>query len=206
MMGLGIKKIYIENWKSVHGMKDANSKRSFRNGLLAPTIAKFDQSVAPIFIRNDSFYPFGVKVGYKDGNAYWFDASSYRYTRYISIPFLNLTAQDDFLVSRPSRNKLGYCLANPNIMVVETRCGGHLGWQETPPDSAFGTLSSWADTASADFFEAVMQSNEESFGATVSPGATEESFSSSSIEGLDHDLQQLKTEAKAFTRTIHSRL
>jgi predicted alpha/beta-fold hydrolase len=130
LMALGIKKIYLENWKSVvTGMKDFHSKHCIRNGMTASTIAAFDNATAPIFIRNDSSYPFGVKIGYEDGESYWFDASSYRYLKHINIPFLNLTARDDFLVSKPSRNKLGFCISNPNVMVVETRCGGHLGWQ-----------------------------------------------------------------------------
>jgi predicted alpha/beta-fold hydrolase len=129
LMGLGVKKIYVENWKEMTSMKDFYSKHCFRKMMAAPTIAAFDDAMAPCFVRNDSSYPFGFKVGYNDGESYWFDASSYRYLSHINIPFLNLTARDDFLVSKPSRNKLGFCISNPNVMVVETRCGGHLGWQ-----------------------------------------------------------------------------
>lgn len=129
LMALGIKKIYLENWHSLTAMKDFHSKQCIRDAMLAPTIGQFDQATSPIFIRNDNAYPFGVKIGYENGESYWFDASSYRYLRHISVPFLNLTAQDDFLVSKPSRNKLGFCVSNPNVMVVETKCGGHLGWQ-----------------------------------------------------------------------------
>lgn len=150
LMALGIKNIYLENLKSVMAISDDHSRHCLRRGFFSSTIAKFDDATAPIFIRNEAFYPFGIKIGYTDGEHYWFDASSFRHVAHISVPFLNLTAQDDFLVSRPSRNKLGYCISNPNVMVVETRCGGHLGWQESPPEGGFGA-SSWADVAVADF-------------------------------------------------------
>ena len=130
LMGLGVKRIYVENWKSLTSMRDFYSRHCLRDALLAPTIATFDGAMAPCLVRNDSSYPFGWRPGgYDDGESYWFDASCYRYLRHISVPFLNLTARDDFLVSKPSRNKLGFCISNPNVMVVETRCGGHLGWQ-----------------------------------------------------------------------------
>jgi len=193
----------------VNAMKHSYHQHALRKSLLSPTIATFDDSAAPIFARNDPFYPYGFKIGYKDGESYWFDASSFRLVRHISVPFLNLTAQDDFLVSKPSRNKLGYCLANPNVMIVETRCGGHLGWQEAPPDTAFGA-SSWADTATADFFDAVMKSNTESFGVPVGDKTAKtmesvclgETAVTSVAECFDQEMQQLKSGANEFTKKV----
>ncbi|KAL3911797.1 MAG: hypothetical protein SGARI_001471 [Bacillariaceae sp.] len=203
LMALGVKKIYFENFKSVLAIKDEHSRQSLRNGFLASTLAKFDDATAPIFIRNDTYYPFAIKIGYRNGEHYWFDASSFRHVAHISVPFLNLTAQDDFLVSRPSRNKLGYCIGNPNVMVVETRCGGHLGWQESPPEG--GGISSWADVAAADFFDAVMSANAESstgnerdtIDLVVPPEAS---------CALKIDLDQIKGDASSFSQTIKSRL
>jgi hypothetical protein len=217
LMGLGVKTIYLEHWKSVFSMNDYHSRRSFRRGLLAPTIAASDRATSPMFIRNDPHYPFGVQYGYPNGgDEYWFDASSYRHVRHINVPFLNITAQDDFLVSRPSRNKLGYCLSNPNVMVVETRCGGHLGWQETPPDNTFGSSSSsWADTATADFFDAVMKSNTEMTGCPVSPQTFEDGLDLSSSSSVfetppifpdKSELQQIKSDTASFAQSISSRL
>jgi hypothetical protein len=45
-------------------------------------------------------YHFGVKFGYTDKGEYWFDVSSYRHVQYINVPFLNIMAQDDFLMLR----------------------------------------------------------------------------------------------------------
>ncbi|KAG7356564.1 alpha/beta fold family hydrolase [Nitzschia inconspicua] len=209
LMALGVKKIYLDNWKSIRALKDDYSRQSFHKGLMASTIEAVDNAVAPIFIRNDEFYPYGVKIGYRNGEHYWFDASSYRHVRHISVPFLNLTAQDDFLVSRPSRNKLGYCIGNPNVMVVETRCGGHLGWQESPPDTAFGS-SSWADVATADFFDAVMKTNTELSGTAIGHNETETvTLYESSVVGpgnMEKDLKQIQKDSIAFQRTIKPRL
>eukprot|EP00978_Attheya_sp_CCMP212_P049452 scaffold666065_cov55-Attheya_sp.AAC.2 len=43
-------------------------------------------------------------------------------------------------------------------MVVKTKCGGHLGWHEAPPDTGnvFGFGTSWADTATADFIASIL--------------------------------------------------
>jgi hypothetical protein len=213
LMALGVKKVFLENLKSIRGMKDSRSREILKNGFLAPTISTFDNAVAPGMIRNNPYYPFDIKVGYEDGEAYWFDASSYRFVRHISVPFLNITAQDDFLVSRPSRNKMGFCLVNPNVMIVETRCGGHLGWQETPPNSAFGA-SSWADTAASDFFDAIQKANDEPFSGstphennhpTARSGAAYAESVYPKIQ-LSQELKKVRSEALAFTKSKISRL
>lgn len=214
LMALGVKKVFLENLKSIRGMKDSRSREILKNGFLAPTISTFDNAVAPGMIRNNPYFPFDTKVGYENGEAYWFDASSYRFVRHISVPFLNITAQDDFLVSRPSRNKLGFCLANPNVMIVETRCGGHLGWQETPPDSAFGA-SSWADTAASDFFDAIRKANDEPFSGssphennnhpTARSGAAYAEPVYPKMQ-LSQELKKVRSEALAFTKSKISRL
>jgi predicted alpha/beta-fold hydrolase len=215
LMGLGVKKVYLENWKTIASMKDPHSREIFRNGLLSPTIAQFDNSASPLFIRNNTQYPFNVTIGYNNGDEYWFDASSYRYIRFISIPFLNLTAQDDFLVAKPSRNKIGYCLSNPNVMIVETQCGGHLGWQESPPESGtFGSTSSWADVATADFFDAVMRANNMADCASSAMEARSESECGRNVDVVDipegvhmeDELRKIKATAKSFIAKIPSRL
>lgn len=167
-MALGVKKTILQNWSTLSKMTDQLSRNVRRNVLLAPTICQVDQAASPLLARNDPFYPFAFRIGYKSGDSYWLDSSSYRLVRYISIPFINLTATDDFLIAAPSRNRLGFCISNPNVMVVETRCGGHLGWQESLPDSHFGS-SSWADEAASEFFDAVMKTNMERRGSPVSP-------------------------------------
>ena len=79
-----------------------------------------------------------------------------------------VTAVDDVIVKEVSKDRMGFCLGNPNVIVVKTRCGGHLGWQESPPEtnSVFGS-SPWSDSACASFFESVMKANVERFGTPV---------------------------------------
>lgn len=68
---------------------------------------------------------------------------------------------------------MNHCLENPNVVVVKTRCGGHLGWQESPPlkrkadgkelQSTWfgGGIGSWSDVAVADFIEALLETRNE---------------------------------------------
>jgi predicted alpha/beta-fold hydrolase len=209
-MALGIKKTVLKNWASISKMSDPAFKAAVRKGLMSLTIADLDRSFAPILNRNEAFYPFSSRVGFKNGEAYWLDSSSYRHIRHISVPFLNLTAQDDFLASTTSKNKLCFSVSNPNVMVVETRCGGHLGWQESPPDSdsAFGA-SSWADVAAADFFDSIMQVNMERSGTLLEAHKTRGLDAERNMGSIDinSDLKMMeKEEALASSKKLLSRL
>jgi predicted alpha/beta-fold hydrolase len=163
IMALGAKKTILEHWFSIQPMTRSPSFRSaIHRALLAPTLAAFDNAMAPIFVRNEPTYPFSTRIGYESAEDYYNDASSFRHVPHIPIPTLQVVAADDFLVFVPFRGRLRYCLQNPNVMVVETKCGGHLGWQESPPDrSRLGLLgSSWADVVTCDFIEAVLDQRE----------------------------------------------
>jgi predicted alpha/beta-fold hydrolase len=162
MLSLGARKGVLQNLRSFLPMMKGSEqfRNATRKALLASTIGGFDEAMAPIFIRNEQKYPFSFKIGYENGEGYWHDASSYRVIRHVSVPLMLLTSQDDFLVYKGSTGKMSYSVSNPNVMVVKTKCGGHLGWHESPPDTGnmFGFGTSWADTATADFIEAVLHS------------------------------------------------
>ena len=163
ILGMGVKKMIMLNWNVFRDITSADHRRAIKDALLAPTIGQIDCALAPYMIRNNPEYPFEVRVGYEDGEAYWDDASSYKYVQFVSVPLLKVTAQDDFLVSGPSLRKMSHCMDNPNVFVVKTKCGGHLGWQEAPPDTgnAFGFGTSWADTATTEFIAAVIKLRDE---------------------------------------------
>jgi predicted alpha/beta-fold hydrolase len=163
ILSLGARKTVLEHFRTFRKMKSTFYQDCIKKALLAPTLGDFDEAMAPIFIRNNAVSPFEPVIGYKDAEEYWTDASSYRYIRHVSVPFLLLSSEDDFLVKTSSTRKLHYCLGNPNVIVVNTRCGGHLGWHESSPDGAnniFGFGTSWADTATADFIDAILQGKE----------------------------------------------
>lgn len=158
LMALGAKKCILDNWSALKHVDDATVKRAIRKALMAVTLKQFDEAMAPIFVRNKSFYPFDFCFGFENANDYANDAASYKVVRYIPVPLLTLAAKDDMIVYAPSRGRLSFCLENPNVMWVETMCGGHLGWQEAPPDQGnWGFASSWADSATADFIEATLK-------------------------------------------------
>lgn len=157
VMALGVKKTILEHWAAYRSMNSSECQTALRQALLAPTMKDFDRAVARVFIRNEPVYPFAVSVGFDDAEHYWSEASSYRYAPHITVPTLQVVAGDDFLVFHPFRGKLRHCLTNPNILVIETKCGGHLGWQESLPDgNAFGFGTSWADVVTTDFIAAVL--------------------------------------------------
>ena len=160
LLGMGVKKTFAENWKSISSMsKCFHFKKAVMEALLSKTIGQLDDAMSPFLIRNETQYPFSTKLGFVDGEDYWHDASSNRYIQHLSVPMMILSSQDDFLVADPALRSLSRCLSNPNVLVVKTKCGGHLGWQEAPPSGKFGIGKSWADTAMADFFSSVLETN-----------------------------------------------
>lgn len=201
-MALGVRKTFLQNWSVFSKMTDKLSRQVVYKALLSPTIAGVDRASAPTLARNDPFYPFAFRIGYKDGNSYWLDSSSYRLVRHISVPFLNLTAEDDFLVAAPNRNRLGFCVSNPNIMVVETRCGGHLGWQESPPESSHFGSSAWSDIATSDFFDAIMKTNMERHGSPVTPHVRDLTSNDTAVSARTLKARKnLQDEARRFRAT-----
>ena len=158
ILALGTKKMILQNWAQIRQMNDPFNRAAIRRALMAVTLAQFDEAIAPLMARNDPIYPFAFRIGFKNASAYWNDASSYRLVRFIPVPLLQLVAADDFLVYNSFKGKLAYSLANPNVVIVETKCGGHLGWQESPPEGGGYALGkSWADVATTDFIDAVFQ-------------------------------------------------
>ena len=146
LLGMGVKKTFVTNRKSIGNMsKDIHFKKAVRSAMLSKTIGQLDHAMSPFLIRNESQFPFVTRVGYQDGENYWHDSSSNRYIQNVSVPLLILSSQDDFLVADSALRSLAKCLSNPNVLVVKTKCGGHLGWQEAPPSGTFGIGTSWAD-------------------------------------------------------------
>jgi predicted alpha/beta-fold hydrolase len=127
LMGLARKKTYWDQRHAIRNMNDPLFAKAKRDGIWsAYTIGALDQAAAPLMIRNDPYPPFGTKIGYDTAHDYWMDSGSYKVSSFISVPFLQVVAKDDFLCYATSQRLLTYVLANPNIMVVETNCGGHL--------------------------------------------------------------------------------
>lgn len=183
LMAMGVKKMILENLSTYRHMTDSYFRSALRKALLAVTLADFDRALSPVFIRNDPYYPFGVTVGYKSGEEYWREGSSYRYAPHISVPTLQVVAGDDFLIYSPFRGRLQFCMSNPNIMVVETKCGGHLGWQEVPPDDKFSVGKSWADTAGIEFIAAVLEQRSKSDQSATIPEELRTAYKQDAVEG-----------------------
>lgn len=157
LLGAGVKRTVLQSWKAFRDMSSClHFGNAIRQVMLSKTIGELDDAFAPYLIRNDPKHPFTTRVGYKDGEDYWRDASSNRYIQHVTVPLLILSAQDDFLVVNPALQSLSRCLENPNVLVVKTKCGGHLGWQEAPA-VGYGMGKSWANAATCDFIDAALK-------------------------------------------------
>ncbi len=144
-----------------------NAKQFSNSHHLNPTkihLASLDAELAPTMIRTEAHPPFSTKIGYghaKSGGAdtnvspaedYWADSSCFRQGLHVSVPLLHVVAQDDNLCHWSSQYFLNYTLQNPNVLMVYTRTGGHLGWWHQGESG----MDSWADEATADFIQAVL--------------------------------------------------
>jgi predicted alpha/beta-fold hydrolase len=162
ILSMGVKKTLFLHKKNRQAittmmMNDVHFQKAIWKALFSSsTIGTWDQIMAPFMVRNEPIYPFTNKIGFHDGEEYWSDSSSRKYIANVSVPLLVLSSLDDFLVSHSALRSLNQCLSNPNVMVVKTKAGGHLGWQEAAHDRYFGT-SSFADAATVEFITAVLE-------------------------------------------------
>jgi predicted alpha/beta-fold hydrolase len=65
LLALGTKKYILENWATFRHLSDPHTLARVRRAMLGPTLAEFDQAIAPFFLRNDPIYPFSYQVGFK---------------------------------------------------------------------------------------------------------------------------------------------
>ena len=92
LIAAGAKRGLLSVYKSMKDMRAMSpyfAKCMFK-AWTAITLADYERAMAPIYCRNDPEYPFGYKIGYDSAKAYWQDASSYRQTRFVSVPLLQL--------------------------------------------------------------------------------------------------------------------
>ncbi|KAL3794060.1 hypothetical protein HJC23_008948 [Cyclotella cryptica] len=173
ILAMGVKKSVLQNLSVYKKHHDRGFQSAVKKALLSRTIGQVDDAFAPYIVRNEGDPPYTTRVGYSNGKEYWHDSSSHRYVGNVSVPLLKVVARDDFLVFGQFASKLNHCLENPNVVVVKTHCGGHLGWQESPPPAKdskgkeipspwFGAnRGSWSDVAVADFIEALLYIRED---------------------------------------------
>jgi len=159
LLSLGVQKYILSHLEEFSRMSCPHYRRACFKALVATHIEGIDRALAPQHVSNDPYYPYTARVGYKNAEEYWNDASSYRRVQHVSVPLMSLVAEDDAIVYEPSQSKLSYMLSNPNVIVVKTRCGGHLGWQESQGGGIFGFGTSWADKATVDFIQAILDNN-----------------------------------------------
>ncbi|VDC04340.1 unnamed protein product [Peniophora sp. CBMAI 1063] len=84
---------------------------------------------------------------------YYAQASSVRYLDKVAVPFLGLNALDDPVTGTEWLPTV-QALTNPNILLVRTEHGGHLGWFEAKPG---GGVRRWYPRPIKEFFGALLE-------------------------------------------------
>lgn len=107
----------------------------------ARTIREFDEAI--------TIHSFG----WSNVDQYYIESSSARSIPDVRVPLLCIQALDDPIAPKEA---IPYdaCAANPNVTLVTTPCGGHLGWV-----SGRGGLRGqpWSDDAMTEWFSSVVQ-------------------------------------------------
>lgn len=111
----------------------------------------------PFLSRNnpdDLDPPTTTTIGYKDIDHLLQKGCTFHFIPHITVPFLFITSKDDPIMHCNNCN-LYYSTAasNPNVFVIETELGGHLGCKYAARPDYFST-SNFANDAAAAFMEA----------------------------------------------------
>ena len=109
--------------------------------------SRSDLNADVILKQTKSVYDFDEQVtrrvwGYSSVEAYYEDASSSRYLHHIDIPLIAFNALDDPLIP-PVAIPFEKFKENPNVLLVTTPCGGHVGFAEGM--LPIGDICTWAE-------------------------------------------------------------
>lgn len=144
----GIQKYYFENRRQFLQMTDTHFQTAHKKVMYSILQIPKDGVLLPHLIHNEPTYPFLPTIGYDIMDQFYNDACSYRQLPNIKISFLILAAQDDFVIRKSNTDVMNYALKNPNVIWVESKTGGHLGW--------FTGEGIWSDWAICDFVKILL--------------------------------------------------
>lgn len=122
----------------------------------AKTVRDFDEAVT------------AVTFGFPSVDAYYEYSGSKNKIQDVAIPLMAVQALDDpiAVASAIPREKIEN---NPNVILIETETGGHLGW-EAGDEAPFG--APWPDAMVMKFFQSVLEHRAES-GKTEAPAKSD---------------------------------
>ena len=168
ILTFGAKKQMIRHRNSVDQMKCINYQQAMKKALLhSPSMEDISSHTIPHMIRSSNQYPFDNSIGYQSNTEYWNDASSQNYVSHVPVPLLVCFASDD-KIAQSTIAAMNSCLSNPNVILVKTSCGGHIGWHCSNRLNPFGSWNfksshdadkSWADRVTVNFVDAVIRGN-----------------------------------------------
>lgn len=151
ILTFGAKKHMLQQRHVVKQMKCDNFKQAMHHATFySKSLAELSGYTLPYMIRNSTRYPFENSLGYVSNEEYWDEASSKNYIANVSVPLMVCFAGDDSITSKVS-SFMSTCLSNPNVIMVQTPCGGHIGWHDKSIHGNF------VDRTVAQFINAVLR-------------------------------------------------
>jgi len=107
----------------------------------AKTVRDFDEAITR------------VTFGFPSVDAYYEYSGSKNKIGDVRVPLMTVQARDDPIAIADSIPR-AIIEENPNVILLETESGGHLGW-EAGPEAPFG--APWPDAVVMQFFEALLE-------------------------------------------------
>ncbi len=163
ILAMGAKKNIQRHDNSTREFNCEHFQNAIKRSLRSSSLADMNDSMKHHLIRNSPLHPFETSIGYESTAEYLKDASSQKYVGNVNVPLLLSLAGDDD-IAKNTISSLSHCLANPNIIVVITPCGGHMGWHMSKRNNPFGSWSfmssqdedkSWADRITVSFIDSM---------------------------------------------------
>lgn len=94
---------------------------------------------------------------------HWSGAECDIHIPHVSVPVMMVSASDDEGIRQKNYDNLHRCLANPNVIFVKTRSGGHMGFHTSRWNNPFANISyhsgmeSWADRVTSSFIRSILK-------------------------------------------------
>ena len=129
ILTLGMKRHLFQHRNFVDQFTCQNYRKASRQMMYhSKSLDEMTGIMVPHVIRNSVRFPFENSIGYENSEEFWNEASSKNYIAHVPVPLLLCFATDDDISFHNTLAAMNTCLSNPNVILVQTKCGGHIGW------------------------------------------------------------------------------
>ena len=155
LINLGSKKQMNQHLKSLRKMTSKSSQKILNELLFWKwNVSKID-GIYSHMLRNNASFPFETTIGYQNEEHYAKEVGSYQYAPHVNIPLLVLVARDDDISYQNTLSSLPQLLSNPNIIILQSKTGGHLGWHTSTRNNPFH-VENWGDITTTRYIQSLL--------------------------------------------------